>query len=127
MSALRLLYFYNCFSIFESSFFDKCGSRTNGMLPHPFPHAVEFKVRSLLFYSNTRPAGRMWPARCVCAARDIINIIQIIAETTVFCSINALLASYCGLRRHFFSCMRPASPFLVKCGPRMKLSLRPLL
>jgi len=34
--------------------------------------------------SNTRPAGRMWPARCVRAARDIINITQIIVETTVF-------------------------------------------
>jgi len=28
--------------------------------------------------------SNMRPARCVCAARDIINIIQIIAETTVF-------------------------------------------
>jgi len=34
--------------------------------------------------SNTRPAGRMWPARCVFAARDIIKITQIIAETTYF-------------------------------------------
>ncbi len=34
--------------------------------------------------SNTWPAGRMWPARCVCAARDIIKINIIIAETTVF-------------------------------------------
>ncbi len=34
--------------------------------------------------SNTRPAGRMWPARCVCATRDIIKITQIIAETTLF-------------------------------------------
>jgi len=34
--------------------------------------------------ANTRPAGRMWPARCVCAARNIIKITQIIAETTVF-------------------------------------------
>jgi len=64
-----------------------------------------------------RPAGRMWPARCVCAARDFINSIQIIAETTVFCSIKALLASYCGPRRHFFSCMRPASPFFGKMWP----------
>jgi len=39
--------------------------------------------------SNTRPA------RCVCAARNIINIIQIIAETTVFCSIKALLVGPC--------------------------------
>jgi len=37
------------------------------------------------------------------AARDIINITQIIAETTVFCSIKALLGSYCGPQRHFFS------------------------
>ncbi len=45
--------------------------------------------------SNTRPA------RCVCAARDIIKITQIFAETTIFCSIKALLASNCGPRRHF--------------------------
>ncbi len=31
------------------------------------------------------------------------KITQIIAETTVFCSIKALLASYCGPRRHFSS------------------------
>ncbi len=34
--------------------------------------------------SNKRPAGRMWPAGCVCAARNIIKITQIIAKTTIF-------------------------------------------
>jgi len=68
--------------------------------PVDFRYFFDIKVREGV--SNTRPA------RCVCAARDIINITQIIAETTVFCSINALLASYCDPRRHFFLLMRPA-------------------
>jgi hypothetical protein len=42
---------------------------------------------------------------------------QIIAETTVFCNILALLASYCGPWRHFFLLMRPASQFFVKMWP----------
>ena len=43
------------------------------------------------------------PPDVVCVARDIIKITQSIAETTIFCSIKALLASYCGPRRHFSS------------------------
>ena len=78
---------------------------------------VTFKGPLKAAVSNTRPAGRMWPARCICAARNIIKITQIIAETTVFCSIKALLASYCGPRRHFSFLMRPASPFFVKMWP----------
>jgi len=67
----------------------------------------------------------MRPARCVCAARNIIKITLIIAKTTVFCSIKALLPSNCGPLRHFSSAAREPL-FLLKCGPRMKLSLRPL-
>jgi len=55
--------------------------------------------------SNTRPA------RCLCAARDIIKLTQIIVWTA----------------ETFFLLLRPASLFLLKCGPRMKLSLRPLV
>jgi len=60
----------------------------------------------------------MWPARCVCAAHDIIKITQISAETTVFCSIKALLASYCGPRRgDIFSLNASREPFFVKMWP----------
>jgi len=59
----------------------------------------------------------MRPARCVCVAREMIKITQNIVENTVFCSTNALLASYCGPRRHFSLLMRPASPFFVKIWP----------
>jgi len=51
----------------------------------------------------------MWPARYVCAARNIIKTTQIIKN---FSSIKGLLVSNCD--------------FFVKCGPHMKLSLRPL-
>jgi len=61
----------------------------------------------------------MWPARCVCAARDIINITQIIAETTVFCSVNYKGTFSLLLRpaETFFLLMWPASPFFVKMWP----------
>jgi len=59
--------------------------------------------KTRLYALILKHAARMWPARCVCAAHDIINITQIIAETTVVCSIKALLASYCGPWRHFSS------------------------
>jgi hypothetical protein len=59
--------------------------------------------------SNTRPA------RCVCAARDIIKITQIIAQTTVFCSICKGLHLWPA--ETFFLFLRPASPFYVKMWP----------
>ncbi len=61
--------------------------------------------KSESFSTSKSKAGvsNMRPARYVCAARYIIKITQIIAETTVFCSIKALIASYLGPRRHFSS------------------------
>jgi len=63
--------------------------------------------------SNTRAAGRMWPARCVSAARDIIKITQNNAKTTVFSSFSLQLWP----AETFFLFMRPASLFNVKMWP----------
>ena len=67
--------------------------------------------------SNTRPAGRMWPARSVCAARDIIKITQIIAETTVFLQYKGTFSLLLRPAETFFLLMRPASHFFVKMWP----------
>jgi hypothetical protein len=56
----------------------------------------------------------MLHATCVCAASDIIKITQIIAETTVFCGIKPLLASYCG---DIFPLNAAREPFFVKMWP----------
>ena len=77
--------------------------------------------------SNTRPASRMWPTWCVCAARVIIKSPQIIVKISVFCAIKALFTIFCGPRRHILFVCSPRAPFLPKCGPRIDLSLRPLL
>jgi len=98
-------------------------------LSYRFAEEIDFFVFVLGFpymlfkpgVSNTRPA------RCVCAALDIFKITQIIAETTVFCIIKALLASDCGLGDIFPLNAARKPFFLLKCGPHMKLSLRPLL
>jgi hypothetical protein len=73
-----------------------------------FTSLLQKLAHSATGVSNTRPAGRMWPARCVCAARGITKTTQIIDKTTVFSSVRAISASNCGPRRHFSS----------KCGPR---------
>ncbi len=37
----------------------------------------------ILYISGFNHVARIWPAKCVCAARDIIKTIQIIDKTTV--------------------------------------------
>ena len=67
--------------------------------------------------SNTQPAGRMWPAWRVYAARVIIKIPLIIVKTTVLCGIRALFTSFCGPRKHFCLLVRPARSVFIKMWP----------
>jgi len=62
----------------------------------------------------------------VFAARDIIKTTQIIDKTTFF-KYKGIFSLQLWSAETFFFLMRPASPFLLKCGPCMKLSLRPLV
>ncbi len=81
----------------SSIFFTKIGfCHFNHVQTRSVPSETQTNSLSKPGVSNTRPA------RCVCVARDIIKkITQIIVETTVFCSIKALLASYCSPRALF--------------------------
>jgi hypothetical protein len=74
------------------------------------------KLWSSAGVSNTRPAGRKGPARCVCAARDIIKITQFIAKTMVFCSIKAFWPPIVA-RGVIFPQNVAREPFFVKMWP----------
>jgi hypothetical protein len=71
----------------------------------------------------TRPGvSNMRPARCVCAARDIIKITQIIAKTTVFGSIGPILyyrpfQPPIVARGDIFPVNAAREPFFVKMWP----------
>ncbi len=62
-------------------------------------------------------ANRMWPARCVSEARDIVKITQIIAETTVYLLCKCTLGLLLRPAETFFFLIQPASPFFVKMWP----------
>ena len=67
--------------------------------------------------SNTRPAGRMWPAWRVYAARFVIKFPLIIDKNTVLWGTRVLFIFYCAPQRHFLLLVRPASSFFIKMLP----------
>ena len=67
--------------------------------------------------SNTWPAGRMWTACRVYAARNIIKIPFLIIQTTVLCDMRVLFTPFCGPRRHFCLIVWPASVIFIKMWP----------
>ena len=62
-------------------------------------------------------------ATCVKAARVIIEIPLIIAETTVVCGTRALFSSHCDKWRHFCLLVQPPSSFFIKMWPVYRFEL----
>ena len=77
--------------------------------------------------SNTRPAGRMWPAWRVNAALVIIKIHLIIDKTKVLWGTSLRFGTIVGRGGIFAYLCVPRALFSSKCGPRIHLSLRPLV
>ncbi len=62
--------------------------------------------------SNTRPAGRMWPTRCICAARKQLKNWQNYNFWSFLAHFSAFLVN-CSPQKLFFNKLRPAEPFFL--------------
>ncbi len=79
-------------------------------------HYITSKIGSRKEVSNTRPAGRMWPARCICAARAHPKK----PKNYKFWSNLAYFESFsCNLRpaKAFYNKLRPAEYFFFEMWP----------
>jgi hypothetical protein len=77
------------------------------------------KVPSRSGVSNTRPAGRMWPARCICAAREQLKNWEYCKFWSNLAYLRAFLVN-CGPQELFTDKLRPAKHFFFGMWPSHK-------
>ncbi len=76
--------------------------------------------------SNTRPAGRVWPPTCVCAAMRILKDEKNCNFFVKFRLFWEIFKLFVALRSFFPLNCGPRSIISLECGPPINLSLIPL-